>query len=189
MGRLKSMLILSTVMVMSFSGTLLAQSTPVAAIAAPEARQVLGEPKGQPLTGELLSAKDREVSSQLRCPVCQGLSIGDSPSSMAAKMRGEVNDLLAAGYTEGQVLSYFERSYGQLVRLEPSFSGVNWLVWLGPLAVLLFGAFMIWRAMTRNSTSPVPVTPAVATADDPILNSYLDRVRLEAYGPGEPRNE
>ena len=187
--RRMTLILIQSVVSLSLFTSLLAQSTASAPSAAPEARQVLGDPKGQPLTGELLSAKDREVSSQLRCPVCQGLSIGDSPSSMAAKMRGEVNDLLAAGYTEGQVLSYFERSYGQLVRLEPSFAGVNWLVWLGPLAVLLLGAFMIWRAMSRNSSTPVPAAPAAASADDPLLNSYLDRVRLEAYGPGEPRNE
>ncbi|HVT02870.1 MAG TPA: cytochrome c-type biogenesis protein [Thermoanaerobaculia bacterium] len=155
---------------------------------APEARQVLGAPKGKPLGGEELGAKSREVSSQLRCPVCQGLAIGDSPSSMAAKMRGEVNDLLAAGYSEDQVLAYFERSYGQLVRLEPSFRGVNWLVWLGPLAVLLIGAVLIKGAMSKRPVAPATDVVTGPSTDDPVLNSYLDRVRLEAYGPAE-RND
>lgn len=166
-------------------GTFSQQDVPAAA-RAPEARQVLGAPAGQPLSGEELGEKSRQVSSQLRCPVCQGLSIGDSPSSMATKMRMEVNDLLSAGYSEPQVIAYFERSYGQLVRLEPSWSGVNWLVWLGPVAVLLIGAAMIARAMSKRAISPsAELLPATTPADDAVLNSYLDRVRLEAYGPGE----
>ena len=43
-----------------------------------------------------------------------------------------MRELLAAGYDQEQILAYFERSYGEFVRLEPPLRGVNWLVWLAP---------------------------------------------------------
>ena len=50
-----------------------------------------------------------------------------------------MRELLAAGYDEEQILAYFERSYGEFVRLEPPLRGVNWLVWIAPVVGLLLG--------------------------------------------------
>ena len=46
-----------------------------------------------------LDRRTREVASQLRCPVCQGLSINDSPAELAIEMKGVVREQLAAGKT------------------------------------------------------------------------------------------
>ena len=70
------------------------------------------------MSGSALDAKTAEVSALLRCPVCQGMSIADSPSEMAVNMKHQVRALLERGYTQDQILDYFERSYGQFVRLD-----------------------------------------------------------------------
>jgi len=44
------------------------------------------------------------------------MSIADSPSEMAVNMKHQVRDLLSRGYTQEQILDYFERSYGQFQR-------------------------------------------------------------------------
>ena len=68
-------------------------------IKVPDAAQFVGAPQGTPLTGPQLERRTMEISSELRCPVCQGLAIGDSPSEMAISMKKQVRELLARGFT------------------------------------------------------------------------------------------
>lgn len=145
------------------------------------ARQIVGEPKRPKLTGTALEAETKRVALLLRCPVCQGLSVFESPSSMALNMREQVRELVAAGYDEEQVLRYFERSYGEFVRLEPPLRGVNWLVWGAPVAGLLLGGVVVKWALRKPKTGTA--TNTITTLDDdPELQSYLLRVRELAYG-------
>ena len=104
---------------------------------------LLGTPQGTPLQGAALERRTMQVSSLLRCPVCQGMSVADSPSTVALDMKEQVRELLARGYTEEQILSYFERSYGEFVLLKPKFHGVNALVWILPLLALAIGATLV----------------------------------------------
>jgi cytochrome c-type biogenesis protein CcmH len=140
----------------------------------PDAAQYVGAPQGTPLAGAPLDARTQEIASMLRCPVCQGLAVADSPSQMAANMKAQVRELLARGYTQEQILKYFETSYGQFVLLKPKFQGVNTLVWVLPVLVFAIG-FVIVVAKAKKLESAPPKTAAVVddAADDP----YLARVR------------
>jgi cytochrome c-type biogenesis protein CcmH len=149
------------------------------------ARQILGQPAGAALDGAPLEKKTREVASLLRCPVCQGLSIYDSPAVMAVNMKNEVRELLRAGYTRDQVLSYFEHSYGQFVRLEPPRRGINWLVWLGPVVVLIGGAVIVMLVIRKSRSSPIVEKVEI----EPGLSPYISRAREMAYGVGDPPPE
>jgi cytochrome c-type biogenesis protein CcmH len=159
------------------------------AAAQEDPRDVVGAPRGTALTGAALDARTEEVGALLRCPVCQGLSIADSPATMATKMKARVRELLAAGYDEEQILSYFERSYGEFVRLEPARRGINWLVWLAPPLALAGGLVLIRRQMTARRTASDAVVGDVpgraALPLDAELAPYVLRVREIAYGwPG-----
>ena len=142
-------------------------------IKVPDAAQFVGQPQGTPLSGAQLERKTMEISSELRCPVCQGLAIGDSPSIMAANMKAQVREMLQRGYTEPQILSYFEKSYGQFVLLKPKFQGVNALVWVLPIAVLAIGFVLVVSKAKKLETAPVAAPPPEEPIDDP----YLARVR------------
>ena len=137
---------------------------------APDAEQFVGAPKGTPLTGDTLDERTHEISSMLRCPVCQGLAIADSPSEMAANMKGQVRELLSRGFTEEQILAYFERSYGQFVLLKPKFRGVNSLVWTLPILMLVLGAVLV--IVKINKLQNVAPPPPAAMEDE-----YVTRVR------------
>jgi len=155
-----------------------------------------GAPRGAPLSGPELDARTDEVGALLRCPVCQGLSVSDSPSSMARNMKAEVRDKLAAGYDQEQILADFEHSYGEFVRLKPTLRGVNWLVWFGPLLALIAGAALIASKLKRSGSGPdalpapwsaaaVDVPDRGTLPDDPRLAEAMRRVRELAYGwPG-----
>ena len=141
------------------------------------------------LSGPALDEKTNEVAALLRCPVCQGLSVSDSPSTMARNMKAEVREKLAAGWDQEQILEHFERSYGEFVRLQPPARGVNWLVWFGPIAGLVGGAVLIaWKLKKSAGSAPAPagqVPQRDSLPDDPKLAAAVLRVREAAYGwPG-----
>jgi cytochrome c-type biogenesis protein CcmH len=153
---------------------------------------VIGPPKGQPLQGQALEARTEDVAALLRCPVCQGLSVKDSPATMAQDMKVQVREMLAAGYTDEQILAYFERSYGEFVRLQPPLRGVNWLVWAGPFVGLLAGGALVAFVLRRTRPGQPGAEPASLGSselpardtlpDDPRLAAAVRRVRELAYG-------
>jgi cytochrome c-type biogenesis protein CcmH len=87
------------------------------------------------------------VASQLRCVVCQNLSVADSPSEMARQMRDVIRERLAQGESEEQVLRYFEERYGEWIRLSPQ----GWLVWVLPFVGLFAGLGVVLLIALRWS--------------------------------------
>jgi cytochrome c-type biogenesis protein CcmH len=168
----------------------LARSQGPAPAGAADPALVVGAPKGPPLQGAALDARTEAVAGVLRCPVCQGLSVADSPATMAVNMKVQVREMLAVGYDQEQILAYFERSYGEFVRLDPPLRGVNWLVWLLPLAGLLAGGAVVALTLRRAGPAPAPAEPPAASSrdtlpEDPRLARAVLRVRELAYGwPG-----
>jgi cytochrome c-type biogenesis protein CcmH len=168
-----------------------AQEPPAAAgssAATADPSRVVGPPRGRAFAGEALLARTEEVASLLRCPVCQGLSVADSPATMALSMKAEVKEMLGAGYDQEQILSYFENSYGEFVRLQPPLRGVNWLVWLAPLLGLLAGGAVVGWALRSparavdTGRAPEDLPGPDTLPDDPVLARHVRRVRELAYG-------
>jgi cytochrome c-type biogenesis protein CcmH len=115
-----------------------------------------GAPRGvvQPLgtqTDEQLEARTRAVASVLRCPVCQGESIQDSPSDIAREMRAVIRDQLAAGMSEAEVKAYFVERYGEWVLLAPPARGFNLLLYIVPGLALVGGGAAV-AIMARRWT-------------------------------------
>lgn len=102
-----------------------------------------------------LEQRTSAVASELRCPVCQGLSIQDSPSELALQMRAVVRDQLAAGRTPDEVKRYFVEKYGEWILLEPQARGFNVVVYVLPVAAVLLGAAAVIVAVRRWSR-PAP---------------------------------
>jgi cytochrome c-type biogenesis protein CcmH len=100
----------------------------------------------------ILDARTKEVASQLRCPVCQGLSIQDSPSELSQQMKQLVHDQLKAGKSPDEVKAYFVSKYGEWILLAPPAHGMNLAVYLAPFVLLLGGGALI-VVMVRKWTS------------------------------------
>ena len=136
----------------------------------PDAAQFIGPPKGTPVAGAALEQRTNEVGQLLRCPVCQGMAISDSPAEMAVNMKGQVRELLARGYTEEQILSYFELSYGEFVLLRPK----SKMLWMLPVIALVLGAVVAFIKF-RKLEAPPP--PTANRQPPPEEDPYLARVR------------
>jgi cytochrome c-type biogenesis protein CcmH len=122
-----------------------------------------------------------EVAAQLRCVVCQNLSVADSPSEMAQQMRGIIRERLAAGDSPDQVIQYFVDKYGEWILLAPRRQGFNWLVWLAPsvsVAVGLVIFVIVVRRWTGRRRARMAAPPA---AVDPAMRERIRR-ELELEG-------
>jgi cytochrome c-type biogenesis protein CcmH len=101
----------------------------------------------------VLESRVKAVASVLRCPVCQGLSIQDSPSELSVQMKDVVRQQLREGKSPDEVKAYFVSKYGEWILLEPKASGVNLVVYGLPIALVILGGGFIWLMVKRWSTS------------------------------------
>ena len=112
-------------------------------------------------TDTLLEARTRAVAAQLRCPVCQGNSIEDSPSELAQDMKGVVREQLASGKSPDEVKQYFIAKYGEWILLEPKASGFNLVVYALPMVMVLIGGVVVWRAVKKWTAEPAEVDAGI----------------------------
>jgi cytochrome c-type biogenesis protein CcmH len=124
--------------------------------------------------GALVSDTDvHAVAAQLRCVVCQSLSVADSPSEMAAEMRGIVRERLAAGETPDQVVRYFVDKYGEWILLAPPRRGFTLLVWILPPVAVLLGLGIVVQRLRLWSRR------AAISQHDPVDAAMRERIRKE----------
>ena len=114
-----------------------------------------------------------EVAAQLRCVVCQSLSVADSPSETAHQMKDIIRERLAAGETPEQVRAYFVEKYGTWILLSPPRQGFNLLVWVVPFVGLGLGLVLVLIVVRRWSRRPA------ASAAPPLDPAMRARIRRE----------
>lgn len=108
------------------------------------------------IPGAELDQKARAIADQLRCPVCRGIPVAESPSELARDMMAVIRQKLAEGQTEEEVLAYFEGRYGEWILLKPKPEGINLILWIVPALLLLGGAVFLvqkvsgWSRRQRN---------------------------------------
>jgi cytochrome c-type biogenesis protein CcmH len=114
-----------------------------------------------------------EVAAQLRCVVCQNLSVADSPSEMAAQMRAIVRERLEAGETPAEVREYFVARYGEWILLAPRRAGFNLLVWGFPIAAIVVGLVLVGLLLRgwMRRRHDAPALPAV----DAVMSERIRR--------------
>jgi cytochrome c-type biogenesis protein CcmH len=97
-----------------------------------------------------LEKRAREISTGLRCLVCQNQSIDDSDAQLAKDLRLLVRERLVAGDTDAQVRDFLVQRYGEFVLLKPTFGTHTLLLWLTPALVLILGGIGAYAAMRRR---------------------------------------
>jgi cytochrome c-type biogenesis protein CcmH len=116
-----------------------------------------------------------EVAADLRCVVCQNLSVADSPSEMATQMRAIVRERLAAGETPAQVRQYFVERYGDWILLSPPRQGFTLVVWVAPLVAVLVGMGLVALLLRRWTRERRPPPPPVDAAMSERIRRELER--------------
>jgi cytochrome c-type biogenesis protein CcmH len=118
------------------------------------------------------------ITAELRCPVCQGLSVKDSPSATARQMRALVVERVREGKSDAEIEAEFRAAYGDWVLLSPPVASWSGLIWLAPLAALAAGAVL---ATARVRPTPVGTAGRPSAAQ---LAALRERVAREEAAEG-----
>lgn len=87
-------------------------------------------------------AAARALMDEIRCLVCQGESVADSPAEMAGDMRALIRTRIQAGESPDQIREWLISRYGAWVTFNPPFGPATALLWVAPLLLILFGLFL-----------------------------------------------
>ena len=110
---------------------------------------------------QTLDQRVHDVASQLKCLVCQGESVADSPATLSLQMRGVIRQQLQSGKSEQEVIQYFVSRYGDRILLSPTWQGLTLLAWLVPIALMVGGILLLFVVL-RSWQSQADRSPLAA---------------------------
>ena len=119
-----------------------------------------------------------QITTELRCPVCQGLSVKDSTSETARQMRDLVTQRVREGKSDAEIEAEFRAAYGDWIFLSPPVASWSGLVWLVPIAALAAGLVLVTGRLRTTDT------PQVASASPAEIAALRERVAREEAAEG-----
>ena len=102
------------------------------------------------------------LAAELRCVMCQNQSLADSNALIARDLRREVLELMRQGKSDREIKEFLVARYGEFVLYRPQVESKTWLLWFGPVLVLLAGGFLVAGIVRRRAKAG----PAAPTSDD-----------------------
>lgn len=116
-----------------------------------------------------LQARYDSLIRELRCVQCRSQSIADSNVFLAADLRRQVRELMAAGKSDAEIMQFMTDRYGDYILYTPPVTARTLLLWAGPVLLLLIGAGAVVVVIVRKSRLPYidPDDPDSKRADAP----------------------
>lgn len=101
-------------------------------------------------------ARFHTLTAELRCVMCQNQSLADSNAQIAHDLRREVLDLMNQGKSDAQVKEFLVQRYGEFVLYRPQVEAGTWILWFGPLLLLLVGAGVVIMIVRKRGAALPP---------------------------------
>jgi cytochrome c-type biogenesis protein CcmH len=102
-----------------------------------------------------LQARYDKLVEEIRCLKCQNQSIKDSNAFLAGDLRREVRRMIDEGMSDGEIADFLVDRYGEFALYRPRMSGKTLFLWIAPFALLLLGAFALFRVIRHRIALPV----------------------------------
>ena len=94
-----------------------------------------------------------QLADELRCPKCQNQNIADSNASVAKDLRNKVHKLVMQGQDKQQIINFMVERYGHFVYYKPPVTAATLILWLLPIAFVLFTMVLIWLKSKKSQLS------------------------------------
>lgn len=92
----------------------------------------------------------RSLINEIRCPVCQGQSIGGSNAGLAKDLREQVRKMIVKGNSNDEIRQFMVDRYGDFVVFKPPVNKNTFLLWYVPFAFLALGLFFFIRSLLNK---------------------------------------
>ena len=99
------------------------------------------------------------IAEELRCLVCQNESLAGSRADLAMDLRREVRTLIKSGKSDAEIKKYLVDRYGDFILYNPPVKPTTWLLWFGPLALLLLAGWVLFNVIRRSQRQTQPQAP------------------------------
>jgi cytochrome c-type biogenesis protein CcmH len=96
----------------------------------------------------------RALINEIRCPVCQGQSIGGSNAGLAKDLREQVRKMIIKNNSNDEIRQFMVDRYGDFVVFKPPVNKNTYLLWFAPftfLGLVLF--FFIRSLLSKKKTT------------------------------------
>ena len=113
-----------------------------------------------PFANHAQELRFQQLTRQLRCPMCQNETLADSNAPIARDLRNQIFQLMQQGKSDEQIKQYLVARYSNYVLYDPPLQPGTWLLWFGPLLILLGGAAVVVIALRKRNRSNDPTTEA-----------------------------
>jgi cytochrome c-type biogenesis protein CcmH len=90
------------------------------------------------------------IAEELRCLVCQNESLAGSRAELAMDLRREVRALIKSGKSDSEIKEYLVSRYGDFVLYRPPVKPTTWLLWFGPVLLLIGAIWVLIGIIRRN---------------------------------------
>ena len=96
-----------------------------------------------------------DLLDNIRCPVCQGQSIGGSNSGLAKDLREQVRKMILNAKSDDDIYLFMIERYGDFVIFKPPINLKTYLLWFTPLIFLVFCFIYLIRITSKKETFQV----------------------------------
>lgn len=143
----------------------------------------------RPLPDARQEARARALFADIRCVVCQHESIADSPAGIAGDMRRLVREEIAEGRSDAAIREDLVRRYGDFVLFQPPVRPGTWLLWFGPLTLLLLAGLGLIFAGRRRRPEVTALSPDEEQRLADLMQDQADCPDPDASSPDDRRED
>ena len=141
--------IVSFILLLSFSSSILAESI-----------------EAKAFSDDAQEIRYRALINDIRCPVCQGQSIGGSNAGLAKDLREQVRKMIIKNNSDDEIQQFMVDRYGDFVVFKPPVNKNTYLLWFAPFTFLGLVLFFFIRSLLSKKKTTKTQTIDTSKAKD-----------------------
>ncbi len=93
----------------------------------------------------------KTLIEEFRCLQCQNQNLADSDAPLAVDLRRAIADMIRSGRSDDEIRGFLVQRYGDFILYRPPVQPTTWLLWFGPLMLLLVSSATVFTVVRRRS--------------------------------------